>query len=190
MWQANVDRLHGLLHALDFRESEGRPVDPNLAFQRWAGWTREVHASGNTVYFIGNGASASMASHFSADLAKNGHLHTQVFSDICLVTAVSNDISFEEVYAEPLRRRGRRGDLLIAISSSGQSPNILRCVEVAGKLGITVVTLSAFAPDNTLRGQGHLNAYIPATTYGEAETCHAAVLHCWMDMMEVKHGGA
>lgn len=186
MWLSNVERLNSLLLELSFHKAEGRPVPTDDGFSRWAGWTREVHVSGNTVYFIGNGASASLASHFAADLAKNGHVHTQVFSDICLVTAVSNDISFEEVYAEPLRRRGKRGDLLIAISSSGRSTNILRCVEVARKIGITVVTLSAFSADNPLRTMGHLNAYIPATTYGEAETCHAAIMHCWMDMMEVK----
>src|SRR5439155_15434224 len=108
-------------------------------------------------YLIGNGASASMASHFAADLAKNAHLHTEVFSDLALITAISNDMGYEHVFAEPLSRRARRGDMLVAISSSGRSPNVLRAVETARRLGLFVVTLSAFAPDNHLRAQGHVN---------------------------------
>ena len=69
-----------------------------------------------------------MASHFAADLAKNGKLHVQVFSDLALITAISNDLGYEEVFAEPLRRMGSSGDLLVAISSSGRSENILAAV--------------------------------------------------------------
>lgn len=185
-WSGTVRRLTELLHGLIFTGPEGQDCPVDSAFERWSAWAAEVRECERTVYLIGNGASASMASHFAADLAKNGHLHTQVFSDICLVTAISNDIDFAEIYAEPLRRRGKKGDLLIAISSSGKSPNILRGVSVAQALGLTVVTLTGFAADNPLRRMGHLNAYLPAQTYGEAETAHAAVLHSWMDMVEVK----
>lgn len=185
-WSRTVDRLSELLQGLVFTGPEGEDCPVDLAFDQWSAWATEARERERTVYLIGNGASASMASHFAADLAKNGHLHTQVFSDICLVTAVSNDIDFAEIYAEPLRRRGKKGDILVAISSSGRSPNILRGVEVARTLGLTVVTLTGFKPDNPLRKMGQLNAYLPADTYGEAETAHAAVLHCWMDMVEVK----
>lgn len=174
-----------LLSQLSFTDGRGEVQGNDESFHQWVDWAGRVRHENRTIYLIGNGASASMASHFAADLAKNGHLHTQVFSDVCLLTAVSNDISFEEVYAEPLRRRARPGDLLIAISSSGASPNILRGVEVARAMGVTIVTLSAFAPDNPLRAAGDLNAYLPAISYGEAETAHATVLHYWMDKVEV-----
>lgn len=163
----------------------GHALDTDQGFEHWREWTVQVRDRGKTVYLIGNGASASMASHFAADLAKNGHLHTQVFSDVCLMTAVSNDISFESVYSEPLSRRGRQGDLLVAISSSGRSPNILHCTRVAQKMGLTVITVTAFDEENPLRGLGDLNAYIPADTYSAAETAHAAVLHGWMDLVEL-----
>lgn len=185
-WLDIVERLNHLLKGLVFTDRNQDLLDTDRAFEIWTNWASEVREKEKTVYLIGNGASASMASHFAADLAKNGHLHTQVFSDICLVTAVSNDIEFAEIYAEPLRRRGKKGDLLIAISSSGGSPNILRAVAVGRQLGLRVVTLSGFQSDNPLRREGELNAYVPASTYGEAETSHAAVLHCWMDMVEVK----
>ncbi len=184
VWRENVEHLTRLLNGLEFTAG-GETFDHDRGFECWRQWTFEVRDSGKTIYLIGNGASASMASHFAADLAKNGHLHTQVFSDVCLMTAVSNDISFESVYSEPLSRRGRRGDLLVAISSSGRSPNILHCVGVAKKMGLTVITVTAFEAQNPLRGLGDLNAYIPADTYSAAETAHAAVLHCWMDLVEL-----
>lgn len=184
IWRQSVERLTRLLNGLIFTAA-GQVIDTDEGFQRWAEWTVQIRDSGQTVYLIGNGASASMASHFAADLAKNGHLHTQVFSDVSLLTAVSNDISFENVYSEPLRRRGRRGDMLVAISSSGRSPNILHCARLAKKMGISVVSVTGFDADNPLRTLGDLNAYVPATSYSGAETAHAAVLHCWMDMVEV-----
>jgi D-sedoheptulose 7-phosphate isomerase len=75
----------------------------------------------------------------------------------------------------------RRGDVLVAVSSSGESPNILRAAEESHRLGGAVVTLSAMDPDNTLRKMGSLNFYVPASTYGMAESCHAAILHHWID---------
>ena len=132
---------------------------------------------------IGNGASASMASHFAADLAKNARLHTEVFSDLSLVTAIANDMGYENVFSEPLSRRAAAGDLLVAISSSGRSPNVLRAVQVARKLKLAVVTLSGMDEQNPLRAAGDLNFFVPAKTYGLAETCHFSILHHWMDLV-------
>lgn len=183
-WQDSARHLFNLLENLKF-SSAHEAIDCDEGFRIWAQWTAQIRDSGQTIYLIGNGASASMASHFAADLAKNGHLHTQVFSDVSLLTAVSNDISFTDVYSEPLRRRGKRGDMLVAISSSGRSPNILKCAQLAREMGITVVSVTGFTEDNPLRMMGDLNAYIAADTYSATETAHAAVLHYWMDLVEM-----
>jgi D-sedoheptulose 7-phosphate isomerase len=135
-----------------------------------------------TIFLIGNGASASMASHVAADLAKNGNLRTMVLNDPCLLTAVGNDIGFSEVFAEPLRRFGTKQDLLVAISSSGRSPNILNATKTARAIGMEVVTFSAMDSGNPLRQLGDLNFYVPAHTYGHAESAHAALLHYWIDL--------
>ncbi len=180
-WERETRRLSELLSALSFRDVAGGELVLAEAFNRWRDYAVRVRESRRVCYFIGNGASASIASHFSADLAKNGHVHTQVFSDPAQVTAVSNDCGYEQVFATPLNHIANPGDLLIAISSSGRSPNILRAVEAARGLGMSVVTLSSMHDRNPLRAAGDLNAYVPATEYGHAETCHAAVLHYWMD---------
>lgn len=182
-WDANVAELKGCLGSLSVWDEAGETMAPDLGFSRLREATLRVKQAGNMVYFIGNGASAAMASHFSADLAKNAYLHTRVFTDLSLITALANDLCYEEVFAEPLRRYLKKGDMLVAISSSGRSPNIIRAAREAGKLGGIVVTLSAMKPDNPLRTLGRYNFYVPADTYGLAETSHAAILHFWVDQM-------
>ena len=185
-WKNEVDQFHSILYALSFQGHDGTELGTDKGFQIWKDLTIEVREKRRSVYLIGNGASASMASHFAADLAKNAHLHTEVFSDLSLITAISNDMGYEWVFAEPLRRRAKKGDMLVAISSSGCSKNILHAIEVAKKIGLKIVTLSAMSPQNPLRSKGLLNAYVNAETYGHAETCHSAILHHWMDIMEIK----
>ena len=102
-----------------------------------------------------------------------------------LLTAVANDLGYEQVFAEPLRRRMIKEDMLVAISSSGMSPNVLLAARDARELGGFVVTLSAMKPGNKLRSLGRINFYLPAETYGMAETCHAAILHFWMDQLQI-----
>jgi D-sedoheptulose 7-phosphate isomerase len=182
-WLKNVDEITQSLLSLTVTSDGVKTIGNEAAFNLWADWTVQIRAQKRTIFLIGNGASASMASHVAADLAKNAHVHTEVFSDLSLITAIANDISYEEVFAEPLRRRMKKGDMLIAISSSGRSPNVLRAVRETENLGGISVTLSAMHTDNSLRGLGRLNFYVPAETYGMAETCHAAILHHWIDRM-------
>jgi D-sedoheptulose 7-phosphate isomerase len=186
-WKETVEGLHRLLTAVAFTDRRGGAVDTEAGFARWTELGKELRERRRTAFLIGNGASASMASHFSADLAKNAHVHTEVFTDLSLITAISNDMGYEHVYAEPLKRRAQRGDLLVAISSSGRSPNI-RAATAAARAGeLTIVTLSAMSPDNPLRREGDLNVFLDCRTYGEAETGHAAILHHWMDRMAEGH---
>ncbi len=180
-WSEQIAQLGTTLRSLQVSGADGEPIASDLAFESWASHAERVRSEDRTVYFVGNGASASMASHFAADLAKNGQMHTQTFTDPALMTALGNDLGYDKVYSEPLRRRARLGDMLVAISSSGKSPNILSAVETAQELGSMVVSLSAMGADNPLRASGMLNFYVAAETYGSAETSHAAILHHWMD---------
>lgn len=183
-WERYVESYRTALGALTILDDSAEPLSCDDGFRRWVDRALSVRRNRGTVYLIGNGASASMASHVAADLAKNGRLHTQVFSDLSLITAVSNDLGYEHVFAEPLRDRGQAGDMLVAISSSGRSPNLLRATDVGRVLGMHVVTLTAMAADNPLRQVGWLNLHVPAADYGLAESCHAAILHRWIDLVQ------
>jgi D-sedoheptulose 7-phosphate isomerase len=182
-WKDKIKVHSRILEEISFSNKDGKVLNCDDGFAKLKSMISEVKKDRKTVYAVGNGASASMASHFSADLAKNGHLHTQVFSDLSLITAISNDIGYEEVFAEPLRRRSASGDMLVAISSSGNSPNVLRAVDVASEKGLRIVSISAMNPSNRLRTVGDINIYVPADTYGDAESCHATILHYWIDIL-------
>jgi D-sedoheptulose 7-phosphate isomerase len=182
-WRSQADEIFSILARMRITDAAGSVMDTDSGYDQWLNWTLDVRNRRGTVYLIGNGASASMASHFSADLAKNGRLHTQVFSDLSLITAISNDMGYEHVFAEPLRRRAHKGDMLVAISSSGSSPNILAAADVTKEMGLTLVTLSGLRDGNPLSSRGQLNLFVSADSYGMTETCHAAALHWWIDLV-------
>ena len=188
-WDQATEQLHACMVKLHVSARDGVSLENDAAFRRLRELTLAVKNNAGAIFIIGNGASASMASHVSADLAKNAYLHTQVFSDLSLITAMANDISYDQVFAEPLRRRMQAGDMLVGISSSGNSPNIINAAHAAHGLGGSVITLSAMQPGNALRKTGDLNFYVPAQTYGLAETAHAALLHHWIDIMVAENNG-
>jgi D-sedoheptulose 7-phosphate isomerase len=166
----------------------GLPLSVQQAFEDWVRLTREVHDNEGWLYFIGNGGSAMIASHMAVDACKNGELRATAFNDPAFLTAISNDIAYEEIFALPLRRVGRDRDLLITISSSGNSPNILRAIEAARTIGMRVVTLSGRAPDNRSRAEGDLNFYVPSSRYGWVESAHQLIVHYWFDQYLNRYG--
>lgn len=182
VWSSNVSQLVLCLSKLQVT-GVSQDYEPDMAFRLLEAETKKVKDENKSIYLIGNGASSSMASHVSADLAKNAGVQTQVFTDLSLITAIANDLSYDDVFLEPLRFRASRGDMLVAISSSGNSKNVLKACEFAEGLGCFVVTLSAMDMDNPLRQLGDLNFYIPASSYGLAETSHNSILHYWIDLM-------
>ena len=185
-WPSFTEKISELLDSISFRDRKGKEFDCENGFSLWREMAVDTRQRQKTLFLIGNGASASMASHFAADLAKNAHLHTQVFSDLSLITAVSNDLGFEKVFCEPLQHSACEGDLLLAISSSGCSPNIIAAIKTARRMKLSIVSLTAMHPNNPIRSMADLNIHIKAPSYSLAETCHAAILHYWMDLLEIK----
>jgi D-sedoheptulose 7-phosphate isomerase len=133
------------------------------------------------VFFIGNGGSAGICSHMATDWMRNGGFSALSLNDGAALTCLGNDLGFEQVFAKQIEMQGRAGDLLIAISSSGNSPNILRGVEAARAAAMHVITLSGFRPDNKLRRLGDVNFYVPSERYGWVEISHLALCHALLD---------
>ena len=134
------------------------------------------------VFFIGNGGSAGICSHMATDWMKNGGFSAVAFNDGAALTCVGNDLGFDRVFAKQIEMQGRKGDLLIAISSSGNSANILRGVEAARAADMHVITLSGFGPDNKLRRLGDVNFYVPNDRYGFVEISHLTLCHAILDV--------
>lgn len=147
-----------------------------------------VKSAGKKVMLVGNGGSAAIASHMHNDLCKSVGVRAIVFHELPLLTALTNDHCYECVFERPLELWGDPGDLLFAVSSSGQSENILRAAQAALARGCQVITLSGFNSGNQLRGMGHLNFYVPSQSYGYVEMAHSVLAHFLTDCAAISVG--
>ncbi len=163
-------------------DDDGRPMSLQQGFDWVAEQARRAQASGNKIILIGNGGSAAIASHQAIEFLKNGGVRALALNDGASLTALANDFGYANVFAEQLRMLGRRGDMLVAISSSGQSTNILKAVETARSHDMAVATFSGFRPDNLLRGRGDVNFYVDSTQYGFVEIAHHALIQAILDL--------
>jgi D-sedoheptulose 7-phosphate isomerase len=141
-----------------------------------------VKDSSAKVLLIGNGGSAAIVSHMQNDLCKTVGVRAMVFTEGPLLTATANDDGYHAVFQRPVELWADAHDLLIAVSSSGESENIVKAAAAAKAKGCRVVTMTGFNAANRLRQLGHLNVYVPACTYGYVETAHALIAHCVTDI--------
>lgn len=168
---------------------DGSPLDLEIGLAKTIGLMKQSQEKGNKLILIGNGGSAAVASHQAIDYWKNGGLEAITFNEASLLTCISNDFGYERVFAEPIKRFARPGDVLLAISSSGRSRNILNAVEAARFLKCHVVTFSGFEESNLLRSMGDLNFYVPSHSYGIVEISHLALIHGMLeDIMAARPG--
>ena len=140
------------------------------------------------VYFIGNGGSAGIATHMSADFLKNGGMRTHSMLEPTTLTCLGNDFGYAFVFSRQLEIIADEGDLLVAISSSGNSPNIVNATQVAREKGCRIVTFTGFKGDNKLRGMGDINVYIPCMEYGPVESIHNMILQQLVDDIVARDG--
>jgi D-sedoheptulose 7-phosphate isomerase len=134
--------------------------------------------SDRKIMFIGNGASASISSHMAADFLRNGGMQALAFNDSALLTCISNDYGYEHVFEKPIEIFSQKEDIIFAISSSGESENIVRGVNAARLKECSVITLSGFKDNNLLSTMGDINFYVPSQEYGLVEVVHHSICHC------------
>jgi D-sedoheptulose 7-phosphate isomerase len=141
------------------------------------------------VMFVGNGGSAAIASHFALDYWHTAGIRSMTFLDGPLLTCLSNDHGYEQAFALAVDRFADPGDVLVAISSSGASKNILKAVEAAHGRRCGILTFSGFSPTNPLRALGDINFYVPSKRYGPVESAHEYILHAVLDVMMERREG-
>lgn len=178
------------LSLVEASDSSGKKINIANAVDKAIGEICSMKDKDAKVIIIGNGGSASIANHMAIDLWKNVGIKAMSFSDSAMLTCVSNDFGFERVFEKPIEMFADAGDMLIAISSSGKSKNILRAAFAAKKKNCIVFTLSGFRPDNPLRLCGKINLYAPFTSYGYVELAHSILCHFIVDkiMHKNSHG--
>jgi D-sedoheptulose 7-phosphate isomerase/D-glycero-D-manno-heptose 1,7-bisphosphate phosphatase len=153
-------------------------------FKQAADRIMDAIRSGHTIYTAGNGASAAIAQHWACDYTKGcsdleSGFKPKVISlsaNIPLMTAISNDISYDEVYSYQLERLANHGDVFISISSSGNSPSVVRACEVALSKGMRVIALTGFEGGRT-RELAHYPIHVDIQEYEATEDVHQAIMH-------------
>jgi D-sedoheptulose 7-phosphate isomerase len=179
---AYFSRLHACVAEATCIGPEGRKLPRADGFDRAARLMRDATSGDNKIMFVGNGGSAGIASHMAIDFSKNGGMRALAFNDAASLTCLGNDLGYEQVFATQIAFHGRAGDVLVAISSSGQSANILEAVRAARRVGCAVVTYSGFRSDNPLRALGDVNFHIADGEYGFVEVGHVALIHALLDL--------
>ena len=137
---------------------------------------KEMKEKGN-IFIIGNGGSAAVASHAAIDLRNVCKVSAFALNDPATLTCLSNDYGYENSYSGYLDVSARAGDLLLAISSSGESANILNAVGAAKEHGVMTITFSGFESTNSLRAVGDMNFWCDSNDYGIVEISHQFLIH-------------
>ena len=171
--RAYLDYLQAVLQRINPAEI-GRFVETLLA----------ARERGSTVFFIGNGGSAATASHFANDLSIGTNSYEKPFralsltDNVPIVTAVGNDFGYQEIFVRQLRVLGKSGDVLVGISASGNSPNLLRAMDYAQSAGITTVAITAF-DGGQMKRMASQGIHVPTgpKEYGPAEDAHMVLDH-------------
>ena len=142
-----------------------------------------LKARDNKLMMAGNGASATIVSHAATDFTKQAKVRSLCFTDASLITAYGNDFGYENWVAEAVNSYYQKGDIVVLISSSGSSKNIVNAARKAKALGLTLVTFSGFSSENPLKQIGDLNFWLPSKAYNIIENTHSIWITTVVDMI-------
>ena len=157
-------------------------IEP-AALDRAAAILLEAYTRGAGVFSCGNGGSASIANHLQCDHVKGVRTTTDLAprvvslsTNVELLTAIANDMAYEDVFAYQLQSQSGPGDVLIAVSSSGRSPNIVRALTWARDHGLRTIALTGFDGGDA-RTVAEVTIHVDCTNYGIVEDLHQAIMH-------------
>ena len=157
-------------------------IEPELFYQSIKNTLSSLRNHQGRIYFFGNGASAAFANHMALDFSKNGKILSRSLSDSAMLTALSNDYSYENAMLEYLKIEGvSKEDLIITISSSGNSPNIVNVLKYCKENDLKSLALSGLKNDNKSILLANYSFYVPMKTYGMVECIHQIFLHLILD---------
>lgn len=148
-----------------------------------SGMIKSTNKKGGKIILVGNGGSAAIASHVAVDLTKTSGIRAVNFNEADLITCFANDYGYEYWVKEALKAYADRRDLVILISSSGKSPNIVNAAIMLAKMEIEFITFSGFEENNPLRGLGTVNFWVDSTQYNFVEMTHQAWLLAIVDRL-------
>jgi D-sedoheptulose 7-phosphate isomerase len=176
-----LGELTAALAATEATDGAGARLELSPAVERTVEMLLRVRAAGRTVLLIGNGGSAAIVGHVHNDLSNALGIRALTFTEPSALTCIANDHGYGSAYEQPTALWAQGGDVLVAVSSSGRSENILRAARVALDRGARIVTFTGFGADNPLRKMGTVNFWVPSRRYGHVEVAHQALAHLITD---------
>ena len=144
---------------------------------------KKVKKSKKKILIFGNGGSAAIASHFSVDLTKNAKVRAVNFNEADLITCFSNDYGYENWVKKAIEYYSDRGDIIILISSSGTSKNIVNAAKYAKRKKIKLITFSGINKNNPIRKIGNINFFVNSKAYNIVENIHQIILLSLIDLI-------
>ena len=145
----------------------------------------KIHKLNGTVYIVGNGGSASIASHVAVDFLKSLGIRAMTFNESSLITCYANDYGYDNWVKEAIKSYSKKNDLVILISSSGESQNILNAAKYSVDNNLALVTLSGFKKDNSLSNLGNYNIWVNSCDYNYVEILHNQFLLMLVDLIKL-----
>lgn len=188
----NDQYINKLMHALEKTRiyvKSDMELNYDVGIQTLVACFTRHKTAGTQIFFIGNGGSSAIASHMTADFMKNGGMKTYSLYDNAVTTCMGNDYGYGFVFSRPLEFLGRKDDLLVAISSSGNSQNIINAIKTANEKNMETITFTGFRKDNKAKQLGTINVYVPSERYGIVESIHNLMLQQVVDMIMERDGG-
>ncbi len=155
-------------------------------FENFLNLIKKIKKRNNKIIIVGNGGSAAMASHVAVDFTKTSKIRSINFNEADLITCFANDYGYENWLKEALRAYASRGDLLILISSSGNSKNIINAGIQGKKMGLNIVTFTGFSSKNKVKKIGNINFWVDSRVYNIVEITHQSWLLSAVDFFAVK----
>lgn len=183
-----TELLNKLDHTEMWRRTDEKCSNYDIGIELLVDIFSEHKAKHSQLFFIGNGGSSAIASHMTADFMKNGGMNTYSLYDNAVTTCMGNDYGYEYIFSRPLEFLARKDDLLVAISSSGNSANIINAIETAKAKGTSIITFTGFEADNKVKQLGDVNVYVPCKQYGIVESIHNLILQQIVDMIMARDG--
>jgi D-sedoheptulose 7-phosphate isomerase len=179
LFEEYLERLKSALNGVD-----------RVALDRAVEALFQCYQARGSVFVIGNGGSASTATHMACDLSKGptppgkrGLVVWSLTDNPALLTAIGNDISYDEIFSEMIQQRMRSGDILIAISASGNSPNIVKALKAAKKIGCPIIGMTGFS-GGVLAEEADIQLHAADTTYGPVEDVHLICNHYLVESLK------
>lgn len=181
-----IEDLYKIFNQTKVTDAKGEELNFADSLIKAAEMVMNANSLGKKMIFIGNGGSAAVASHKALDYWFTGKIRGINFSDYANLTCISNDFGYQNVFSKQIEMFADRGDILFAISSSGNSENIISAVEAARHRGCLVFTFSGFKGTNRLRSLGDLNFYTPVQHFNKVESLHLLLCDCILEII-VEH---